>query len=140
MPFPANACVDSSHFTDSRVTAHKRREYAVSSINIGLYDLCRPSLLYFIDSLLIRRTRERVEVSATAAGIHGQKHCIQLLSFGEKLNNGELRLMEVNKDVMEDLQDGRRLEGLTEAPRQANDILSAAWVTLQLPSTMPTSF
>ena len=104
----------------------------MSSIIIGLYDLCRPSLLYFIDSLLIRRTRERVEVSATAAGIHGQKHCIQLLSFGEKLNNGELRLMEVNKDVMEDLQDGRRLEGLTEAPRQANDMYKG---NLGYPST-----
>ena len=46
MPFPAN---DSSHFIDSRVTAHKGREYAVSSINIGLYDLWRSSLLYFID-------------------------------------------------------------------------------------------
>ena len=60
-------------------------------------------VLYFLF-----RTKERVEISAKVAGIHGQQHCVQLLSFEEKLHNEDLKLMEVNADVVEELKDGKR--------------------------------
>lgn len=54
------------------------------------------------------RTRERVEAAAEAAGLKCQLNGVQLLGFGEHLNSQDLKLMELNDDVIEELRLGRR--------------------------------
>lgn len=54
------------------------------------------------------RTRERVEAAAEAAGLKCQLNGVQLLGFGEHLNSQDLKLVELNDDVIEELRLGRR--------------------------------
>lgn len=56
------------------------------------------------------RTRERVEAAAKAAGLKGQVNGVQLLEFGQHLNSQDLKLMELNDDIVEELRLGRRYD------------------------------
>lgn len=54
------------------------------------------------------RTRERVEAAAEAAGLKCQVNGVQILEFGQDLNSQDLKLMELNDDIVEELSLGRR--------------------------------
>ena len=52
-----------------------------------------------------------MEAAAEAAGLKGQVNGVQLLKFGQHLNSQDLKLMELNDDIVEELRLGRRYDG-----------------------------
>ena len=52
-----------------------------------------------------------MEAAAEAAGLKGQVNGVQLLKFGQQLNSQDLKLMELNDDIVEELRLGRRYDG-----------------------------
>ena len=68
--------------------------------------MCDPNCTEPSSSL--SRTRERVEASAEAAGLRDQVNGVQLLEFGQQLNSQDLKIMELNDDIIEELKLGRR--------------------------------
>ena len=43
-------------------------------------------------------------MTAKAAGLGDYSPCIQLLSFGDTLSTDDIKLMEVDRDLMEELE------------------------------------
>lgn len=51
-----------------------------------------------------------MEAAAKAAGLRDQVNGVQLLEFGQHLNSQDLKLMELNDDIIEELRLGRRYD------------------------------
>lgn len=74
------------------------------------------------------RTRERVEAAAEAAGLKCQVNGVQILEFGQDLNSQDLKLMELNDDIVEELRLGRRYSVFERCCHNLSGLSSYMWL------------